>query len=347
MLPVALSSSTGRALGTSVHVVVTPPDRLAAASQAVDAVIADIDAACSRFRDESEIMRLQARAGEWVPISPLLFAALRAAIRGAELSGGSVDPTVGTAVKTIGYVGDFASVAPDGGPVSLRIDSAPGWRCVRLDEVTHSALIPAGVEIDLGATAKALASDLAAAAARRAMGKGGVLVNLGGDIAVAGESPKDGWVIQIAEASDAPLTAESEAIAIRDGGVATSSTTIRRWRRGGVQLHHIVDPGTGVPAAGPWRTVTCAAGSCLDANIAATAAIVRGSEAVAWLTERDVPARLISDRSEVVRTRAWPLPLDVRGVSGRARKMPRAGRTVARTDRSTPPDRMPRPASVA
>jgi thiamine biosynthesis lipoprotein ApbE len=254
-------------------------------------------------------MRLQARAGGWMPVSALLFIALRAGLRGAALSGGSVDPTVGTAVTTIGYAGDFATVARDGGPLSLRAGSVPGWRCVRLDEVTRSVLIPAGVEIDLGATAKALASDLAAAAALRAMGGGGVLVNCGGDIAVAGEAPEDGWVVQVSEASDARIAVGAEAIAIRDGGVATSTTTIRRWRRGAMEMHHIVDPSTGLPAAGPWRTVTCVAGTCLDANIAATAAIVKGAGAVDWLSERGVPARLVSVHSEVARTAGWPRPV--------------------------------------
>jgi thiamine biosynthesis lipoprotein ApbE len=300
------ASMSGRAFATSLHVVVTRPEHLAIASQAVDSVVADIDRTCSRFRSDSEIMRLQARAGGWMPVSALLFTALCAALRGAALSGGSVDPTVGTAVTTIGYAGDFATVVRDGGPLSLRARSVPGWRCVRLDEVTRSVLIPAGVEIDLGATAKALASDLAAAAALRAMGGGGVLVNCGGDIAVAGEAPEDGWVIQVAEASDARIAVGVEAIAIRDGGVATSTTTIRRWRRGGMEMHHIVDPSTGLPAAGPWRTVTCVAGTCLDANIAATAAIVKGAGAVDWLCERDVPARLVSARSEVASTPGWP-----------------------------------------
>jgi thiamine biosynthesis lipoprotein ApbE len=313
---VRLASTTGRAFGTTQHVVVTQPDRLDVASQAVDRVVADIDRTCSRFRVDSEITRLQARAGAWMPISAMLFTALRAALRGADVSGGAVDPTVGTAVKTIGYVGDFATVARDGGALSLRVDSVPGWRCVRLDQITRSALIPAGVEIDLGATAKALAADLAAAAALDAMGGGGVLVNLGGDIAVAGQPPPGGWIIQVSEQSDAPITAGAEAIAIRDGGVATSTTTIRTWRRGGVQLHHIVDPGTGLPTGGPWRTVTSVAGTCLDANIAATAAIVRGTGAVDWLSERGVPARLVSRGAELVRTRGWPLPADGQGRLG-------------------------------
>jgi thiamine biosynthesis lipoprotein len=142
------------------------------------------------------------------------------------------------------------------------------------------------------------------------MGGGGVLVNCGGDIAVAGEAPDDGWVIQVSESSDARIAVGTDAIMIRDGGVATSTTTIRRWRRGTVDLHHIVDPSTGLPAGGPWRTVTCVAGTCLDANIAATAAIVKGAGAVEWLSERDVAARLVSTQSEVARTRGWPRPAE-------------------------------------
>jgi len=254
-----------------------------------------------------EITRLLARAGESVPISPLLLTALRAAVRGAQLSDGAVDPTVGTAVKAIGYTSDFASVSRDGGAITLTVGSVPGWRCLRLDELTPSALVPAGVELDLGSTAKALAADLAVAAALDAIGDGGgVLVNLGGDIAAAGDQPDGGWVIQVSESSDTPVSAGHEAIAIRSGGVATSSRTVRRWRRGTVELHHIIDPRTGLPAVGPWRTVTCVAGSCLDANIAATAAIVRGFDALDWLIDRGLPSRLVGEHSVVVRIAGWP-----------------------------------------
>jgi thiamine biosynthesis lipoprotein ApbE len=302
----APAGATSRALGTSVHVVVTGAEHLATAKAAVDDVVAGIDRCCSRFRDDSEISRLHARAGGYVPVSPLLLAALRAALRGAQLSDGAVDPTVGTAVTAIGYDGDFASIAADGGAIALTVKSVPGWRCIRVDEATSSVLIPNGVELDLGSTAKALAADLAAAAALAAMDGGGVLVNLGGDIAVAGEAPDGGWVVQVSESSDAPVRAGNEAIAIGSGGVATSSTAVRRWRRGTVELHHIVDPATGLPASGPWRTVTCVAGSCLDANIAATAAIVRGEDAVAWLTERGLPSRLVDGHGAAVRTQGWP-----------------------------------------
>ena len=97
-------------------------------------------------------------------------------------------------------------------------------------------------------------------------------------------------------------------IAITSGGIATSSSTVRRWTRGGVICHHIVDPCTGLPSTGRWRTVSVAAATCLDANTAATAAIVRGDAAVGWLTSLDLPGRLVDQGGAVVRVGGWPEP---------------------------------------
>jgi thiamine biosynthesis lipoprotein len=241
-------------------------------------------------------------------VSPLLAQALATAIRAAELTDGAVDPTVGEAVRSAGYSVDFDSVPTDGAPLTLAVSPVPGWRRIRLFPVTRRVEIDAGVEVDLGATAKALAADLAAAAALDAMHGGGVLVSLGGDVAVAGDPPEEGWHIQIAEDSRAAITPDGETIAIRAGGVATSSTTVRRWRRGGVELHHIIDPATGLPTAGPWRTVSVVAGSCVDANIAATAAIVRGATAAAWLDRAGLPARLVDRSGAMTRVGGWPAP---------------------------------------
>lgn len=301
-----------RAIGTTLRVIVTEARHLDAAKAAVDRVVGEIDQACSRFREDSELSRLQACAGREVRVSPLLLAALRAALRGARLSGGAVDPTVGTAVRTVGYSRDFAEVPADGGPISLTVGAVPGWQRITLNEASHSVIVPAGVEVDLGSTAKALASDLAARAALEAAGGdasgAGVLVSLGGDIAVAGTPPSAGWHVQVADTSAAEVTPDGETIAIRSGGMATSSTAVRRWTRGGVTLHHIIDPATGLPAGGPWRTVSVVAGTCLDANIAATAAIVRGVRAVEWLGAARLPARLVTHDGEVVRVAGWPEP---------------------------------------
>src|SRR5205085_394070 len=171
-----------------------------------------------------------------------------------------------------------------------------------------TARVPEGVRIDLGATAKALAADLAAEAALRA-GAGGVLVSLGGDLALRGEPPPGGWRIQVGEDSREPVTPHAEAIRLTVGGVATSSTTVRRWRRGGATLHHLIDPRTGRPAAGPWRTATAAAATCVRANTASTAAIVLGAAATAWLSAAGVPARLVDRAGPVVRVGGWPAPV--------------------------------------
>lgn len=305
-----LTAHQGTAFGTSARVVVTDPDHLDAATAAVEEVVESIDLACSRFLDDSELSRILAGTGPRDAIvSTVLAQALATALRAAELSDGAVDPTVGAAVRSAGYTVDFGSVAPDGAPIALMVHPVPGWRQIRFSPASRRIEIPSGVEIDLGATAKALAADLGAGAARDAIQGGGVLVSLGGDVAVAGTPPEEGWHVQIAEDSRAEITRDGETIAIRSGGVATSSTTVRRWRRGGVELHHIIDPATGLPAAGPWRTVSVVAGSCVDANIAATGAIVRGAAAAAWLESAGLPARLVDRDGAVLRVAGWPVPI--------------------------------------
>ena len=172
--------------------------------------------------------------------------------------------------------------------------------------------MPAGVQLDLGATAKALAADRAASAIAVATGAG-VLVNLGGDIAVAGPGPERGWRVQVAD--DLPDRSARAARAVRrpgpviaiwDGGLATSGAGSRRWRRGGKDLHHIVNPGTGCPASSCWASVSVAAASCVDANTASTAAIIRSVAAVRWLTDLAMPARLVRPDGTVVTTGGWP-----------------------------------------
>jgi thiamine biosynthesis lipoprotein len=196
------------------------------------------------------------------------------------------------------------------GPVQLVETRVPGWKAIEFSPALRYVRVPRGVELDLGATAKALAADLAAEAASRAMGGAGALVSLGGDIAVAGAAPAEGWLIQTSEDSAAPIDDGEETISIQSGGVATSSTTVRRWTRGGALLHHIIDPSTGLPAGGCWRTATVLAGSCVDANIASTAAIVMGKFAVSWLEGNRLPARLVDRGDKVLRTAGWPAPAD-------------------------------------
>ncbi len=302
-----LGIADDRALGSSVRVIVTRPQSLAAAKAAVDDVLRAIDASASRFREDSELSRLNAAPDKVIRVSPLLAQAIAEALRGATLTDGAVDPTVGHAIRLAGYDADFESVAPLGEGLHLVARRVPGWQAVQFSAATRTVLLPRGVELDLGATAKALASDLAAAAAFAAMSKhGGVLVSLGGDIALAGEPPPRGWSIQASEDAATPISDDDEAVSISSGGMATSGTTVRRWMRGQTILHHIIDPATGLPANSVWRTATVVAGSCVDANIASTAAIVLSERAPAWLEERQLAARLIDRDGGIHRIAGWP-----------------------------------------
>lgn len=305
------AQATWRALGTTAHLLVVDGD-LGLARAAVETVLGDVDLAYSRFRPDSELMALNARAGETVALSPLLAQAIGAAIRAASLTDGLCDPTIGRALIRIGYDDDFAVIAARSEPIELRLERVPGWRTLRFDASARTVRAPRGVEIDLGSTGKALAVDLAAAAAVDAMG-GGALVSLGGDIAIAGTVPAEGWDIRVADDSSTPPDAElpdepSDVITIREGAIATSSTTVRWWRRGTITVHHLIDPRTGLPAQSPWRTVSVAAATCVDANAAATAALIRGDDAPAWLESLGLAARFVAVEGAVVRVGGWPEP---------------------------------------
>ncbi len=292
------------ALGTEVVVLASDRRGLRRARLAVEAQLDVIDRVCSRFRPDSDLEHLNRAGGRPVRVDPLLIEAVGVALRAARLTDGNVDPTVGEALRVLGYDCDFAAVAPTGRPV-VRVVRVPGWELVEIDADRYTIRVPAGVRLDLGATAKALAADRAAAYASSASGCG-VLVSLGGDIAVAGNPPPRGWDVRVADSHASPTGAEGQTVRIDSGGLATSSTTVRRWSRGGDELHHVVDPATGRPARIVWRTVSVAAANCVDANVASTAAIIRGERSPAWLGQLGLPARLVRPDGSIVRVGGWP-----------------------------------------
>jgi FAD:protein FMN transferase len=294
------------ALGTTATLVVTERAGLQAARSALETELRAVDETCSRFRSDSELVRLSALPGRWVTVSDRLFGAIEVALQAAAATGGLCDPTVGRSLRLAGYDQTFELVRRrDGLTVRVDFSPAPGWQAVELDGERKRVRVPAGTELDLGATAKALAADRAAAVAATAAGCG-VLVSLGGDVAVAGGAPPEGWPIRIADSHSASLHARGPVVSIRTGGVASSSTTVRRWCVGTAELHHIVDPRTGRPAADTWRTVSVAAATCVDANTASTAAIVLGRSAPAWLEQRALPSRLVGETGKATCVAGWP-----------------------------------------
>lgn len=294
-----------RVFGTGGRLVVPAGDDAAGARAAVDQELAAIDLAASRFREDSEIHRLNAALGRPVRTSELFAELIGIALDAARFTGGAVDPTLGAVLSRLGYDRTFRELPAQGPPLGVTIRRQADWRAVEFDPTTRTVRLPAGIGLDLGATAKAHASDRAARAATAATG-GPVLVSLGGDIAVAGPTPDGGWPVAVADDSDAPLDADNPVVILRTGGLATSSTTVRQWSRGDQTVHHLLDPASGLPASGPWRTVSVAAASCLDANVAATAAVVLGAAAPDWLTDHALPARLVSHSGTVRTVSGWP-----------------------------------------
>lgn len=290
-------------LGTTARIAVWPAGRLSRARAAVDQVLAALDLQASRFRPDSEISWLHRADGGVFLLSDGLAEAVAVALAAARWTGGRTDPTVGAALTVLGYDRDFSDISLDC-EADLVPSAAPGWRRVELDG--RLLRLPPGVRLDLGATAKAVGSDRAARAAESACGHaGGVLVSLGGDIAVAGRAPAGGWPVTVSDGPGPPASA-SQQVRLARGAVATSSVTCRRWRRSGQVVHHIVDPRTGLPARGPWRTVSAAASTCADANAATTAAIVAGGQAEDWLAASGLPARLVAWDGQVRRVGGWP-----------------------------------------
>jgi thiamine biosynthesis lipoprotein len=293
--------------GTTATLLVTEPASLPAARSIADRELDAVDRACSRFRADSELSSLNAAHGSVTKVSELFAGLIEAALRAARLTSGAVDPTCGQALAAIGYDRDFAQLKF---PVTHRPTGAvPGWRSVRLDRARQVVQLRDGTQLDLGATAKAWAADHCAEAIAAATGSG-VLVSLGGDIAVAGQAPPGGWQVRVTDDHAAGPQAPGQTVAVSSGGLATSSTTVRTWAAEGTggerRMHHIIDPVTGQPASSCWRTVSVAAGTCTDANTASTAAIVRGALALPWLTEAGLPARLVRTDGSVEITAGWP-----------------------------------------
>ena len=298
-----MRTMTFAALGTTAVVAVSEERALGEACALLTDQLQRLDRTCSRFRPDSELQQANARAGTTIVVSPLLAELVEVALAAAETTGGCVDPTLGGPLRAAGYDRTFSLVRErDSWTFAERRVPPEQWRQVELDAGRLTLHVPRGVELDLGATAKAWASDHAARTIAAQTGCG-VLVALGGDIAVAGGSA---WPIRIAEDHTEPPDGRGPIVSIESGGLATSSTTVRRWRTDIGEAHHVLDPSTGRPAESCWRTASVAAATCLDANVAATAAIVLSHAAAAWLEDRQLPARLVGAGGKVEVVGGWP-----------------------------------------
>jgi thiamine biosynthesis lipoprotein len=300
-----LTLRTLRAIGTTATVVVQDPGAADRAEQILRSEIAAIDLACSRFRRDSELEMVHDHAGAAVKVSPLLFNALEIAYEVAERTHGAVDPTVGNAIVALGYDRDLDEVRANLPTPPRVLGSVAGFMHLHLNAARRTVRIPRGVRLDLGSSAKALVADRSANRIADEI-RSGVLVSIGGDIAVAGTAPTGGWAVGIADDSSTPADQVAHVVALDHGGLASSSTTVRTWTAGTRQVHHIIDPATGNCVTPYWTLVSATGESCVAANTVSTAAIVWGDRALAQLASFDQSVRLLRHDGEVISLNGWP-----------------------------------------
>lgn len=300
--PAARKLGLGRfafaSMGTEVAVLARL-GREGEAGAAVQQLFTRWDDTLSRFKPESELSRLNAVPGTWFVCSPLLLHVLEASLDWARRTGGSFDPAVGASMVAAGYDRTFSGLPADRPAAAPR--PAGGWRAIAIDR--DRVRLPEGAELDFGGIAKGMAVD-AAMAELGGLGLDCVAVDAGGDLRVAGLPPgESSWTIAV-ETPGGDVN-----IALAAGALATSSVLGRRWRMGGEEMHHLLDPKTGRPAAAGVLSVTVAAPRCEEAEVAAKTALLLGDRAGRLHLESLGFDGLISlDGGGSIRAGNWPQP---------------------------------------
>ncbi len=274
---------TWRAMGSTIQA------QVADQSQAAHALLAELpsrvealEARLSRFRPDSELMRFNAQAGDWVAVSEVLWKVLMTARHMARLTSGLFNPFVMPALLEIGYDRSF-DTGLDGARASTASVSIPDWRSLELDAATHRARIPAHSAIDLGGIGKGWAAQYLLTQWSVSMP---ALMDFGGDIAARGAPDgQAGWIAAIDDPfNEAPLLH----ILLRDQSAATSGIDYRRWRDAdGQTQHHLIDPRSGRPAQTDILTISVIHPSLVYAEAYAKAALLMGSQdGLSWLNEQ-------------------------------------------------------------
>ena len=302
-----------RAMGTTITVL-APTEGATRAAEATRALFDEWERALSRFLPESELSRLNARAGAPVAVSSLLWDVLTTALQAARATEGRYDPTLLRQMLAIGYDRTFEEIR-GGVPATPRPagETLPkllggDWRRIQLDPARRLVTLPDGAGLDFGGIAKGMAVD-AALAQLRALKLTPALVNAGGDLTVVGQPPNQpDWPIAV------PGHDRHWTIPLRDGAVATSTVMRRNWRQGEVARHHLIDPATGEPAQSDLLSVTVVAPRCRQAEVGAKVALLLGAAAGGRFLEAHGLAGLLipaagEERGDYLTAGRWPREL--------------------------------------
>jgi len=285
-------------MGTDL-VVLAPEDAFEAGPM-VQALFADWDRRFSRFRPDSELSVVNAAAGRAVEVSEGFLEVTRVAIAAAGATDGLFDPTLELLLIDLGYDRTFADLPADRPASAFDRWRSGGWRGIDLDATRRTVRLPAGVGLDFGGIAKGMAVD-AAIGRLAALGISPAAVSAGGDLAVIGSpAGSAAWSIELTEVEGQPI------VDLSAGALATSSVTKRRWRAGGEDRHHLVDPRTGCPAASGLRSVSVVARDCRQAEVAAKVALLLGPvKGAAFLESRHLAGVLCAQDGHLDVVGAW------------------------------------------
>jgi thiamine biosynthesis lipoprotein len=278
--------------------VLAPSDHPGAA-QVARGVLDAWDARFSRFRADSELERLNNAGGRPFPVSEQMLTVLDAALGAARATDGLFDPLLGGRMVELGYDRTFDELPSRRSSLPLPAWRAGAWRGIVIDRVRGTVRLPVGYRVDLGGLAKGMAVD-AALGALVADGAPYAAVSAGGDLAVAGLPPGQSfWPIAIEGA-------EETVVALRQGALATSSVLRRRWEVQGTERHHLLDPRTGMPSAGPIVQASVAAATCVQAEVAAKMAVLSDlPDAIGRLEQHRLAALLLTAEGEAWRVGTW------------------------------------------
>jgi thiamine biosynthesis lipoprotein len=297
-----LETTSFRCMTTDIELFLDARDARSArgALEQAERFFYDVEARFSRFLPESELSRLNRIHDEDVPVASDLAELIGKALAAARTSEGIFDPTVIDALEAAGYDRSIELVRGNGthprGEVAPHPDT---WRNVVVDTKASTVRLPAGVRLDLGGIGKGWAADRASEILRP-LGAG--MVNAGGDIRAWGDQPGavpgEGWLVAVEDPEQPGI--DLVWLRVRDGALATSSITRRRWSGG----HHLINPRTARPADTNLLSVTALGPTVVRAEVAAKVALILGREAgLDWLAaQRDVEAVAVDDGGELFGT---------------------------------------------
>jgi len=256
-----------------------------------------LEAKWSRFIPDSEVSRLNRAGGAPCRVSADTFELIERAAAAWAATGGAFDPTVLPAVIAAGYDRSYEQLDHDGEAADPIV--SPGCAGIRLDRRSRLVILPPGVGIDPGGIGKGLAADIVVRDLLAA-GALGACVNVGGDVRVEGIGPEEGdtWIVAVEDPTDA--TREIDRYHLAAGAVASSSTLLRAWVRGGVPMHHLIDPASGEPARTGAIASTVVAGEAWWAEALTKAALISGADAPKLLEQLGTPGFVVMEDGQVL-----------------------------------------------